>query len=376
MRLFLLLPLVCTCSAVAPPELVAIVEPAAAPIEGGGLIEITLATPMLLPPAHDIGTGNVTCNIGWRMDSWAVPTPAWAATVSGTTVRCGPMPRLPAEGPVDVFVVVAGMKSNKLLLHTFATFSASVGMTPYFNAAAGELLYKVNDTTAAIKPPYTLSALALLSPAAAAPNGAPSTQQLLSRVNVYGGGAKLAVPLGFASLSSSCDVWLNLTLHTPQAEFHLQVRLLRVQTEHVPASAVAIDHSSRALVVGGQPFFPISWMTTMDSFGTDTMVQTMATMARKGANSIMIYNLGDVGADDQPNQLDLFRVSRLMDAAQALGLKVQLHIIKMVEPIAQGTHCHREPFGPCSKANNMTLDWRRLEAFVTKWRYHPALLSW
>ena len=365
-----LLLLLCSAGAVAaapPPELVTL-EPAAAPIEGGGLIVATLAAPV---PASAAGNATVLCHVGWRMDSWAVPTPAWPATVSGTTVHCGPMPPLPAEGPVDIFVTVAGVESNKLMLHTFATFSASVGMTPYFNAASGELLYKVNDTAPAgvIQAPYTLSA-SLADGSASSP--------LLSRVPVEGGDVKLAVPLSFASLDASCDVWLNLTLHSARADVRLQVRLLRVQTEQgrLPASAVAIDHSSRGLVVGDQPFFPISWMTTMDSFGTDTMVQTMADMARKGANSVMIYNLGDAGADDQPNQLELFRVSRLMDAAQALGLKVQLHVIKMVEPIAQGTHCQPEPFGPCSKANNLTADWSRLERFVGAWRLHPALLSW
>lgn len=350
----------------ATPELVALVSPAAAPIEGGAVIVATLAE-----PPHAASVNATMCHIGWRMDSWAVPTPAWQATVSGSTVRCGPMPSLPAEGPIDIFVSIAGVSSNKLRLHTFATFSASVGQTPYYNAASGELLYRVNDTGAGgLEPPYTLTA-------SLADDHGGSKPQLLSKVVVNGGDMKSTVPISFASLTSSCDVWLNLTLHSAKADFQLQVRLLLVQTEQLPASAVAIDHASRALIVGGQPFFPISWMTTMDSFGTDIMVQTMGDMARKGANSIMIYNLGDVGADSQPNQIDLFRVSRLMDAAQALGLKVQLHIIKMVEPIAQeGTHCKQEPFGPCSKANNLTTDWARLETFVEAWRFHPALLSW
>ena len=106
------------------------------------------------------------------------------------------------------------------------------------------------------------------------------------------------------------------------------------------------------------------------------MVQTMADMARRGANSVMIYNLGDVGADAAPNQQELFRVSRLMDASQALGLKVQLHVIKMVRPIAQGINCKPQPSGPCSKAANVTEAWQRLERFVKAWRHHPALLSW
>ena len=70
----------------------------------------------------------------------------------------------------------------------------------------------------------------------------------------------------------------------------LQVRLLRVPT--LVPGAVAIDHSTRGLLVGGEPFFPVSWMTTMDAYGVAVMVAEMAEMARRGANSIMIYDLG------------------------------------------------------------------------------------
>ena len=116
-------------------------------------------------------------------------------------------------------------------------------------------------------------------------------------------------------------------------------------------------------------------MTTDDAFGVDTLVEVMAEMAQQGANSIMVYNLGDAG-DGDVNQQALYRVSRIMDAAQAYGLKVQMHIIKLVEPIAQGINCKPEPFGPCSKDHNMTKLWIQLETFVTKWKTHPALLSW
>ena len=50
-----------------------------------------------------------------------------------------------------------------------------------------------------------------------------------------------------------------------------------------------------------------------------------------------------------------------MDAAQALGLKVQLHIIAMVSPIAE--------------TGGTAPQWLSLEKFVTAWRHHPALLS-
>ena len=38
----------------------------------------------------------------------------------------------------------------------------------------------------------------------------------------------------------------------------------------------------------------------MDSYGVEVMVGRMAEMARRGANSIMIYDLGDTGVATDP----------------------------------------------------------------------------
>ena len=227
-------------AAAAAPVLLSLADQAA-PIEGGARIVATLEAAL---PA---GAENVTCNIGWRMDSWAVPSLSWPAAVNGTRVHCGPMPSLPAEGPVDLFVSASGASSNRVLLHTFATFSASIGVTPYFNAPSGELLYKVNDTSQAVRPPYALSA-----------SLADGSKQLLSKAPAQGGDWKLALPLSFASLDEQCDLWLNITLSTASKDFHLQVRLLRVRAEPLPpppsplttkvaVSSWAAFHFSRSL---------------------------------------------------------------------------------------------------------------------------------
>ena len=242
-------------AAVASPVLLS-VSPAAAPIEGGAMLVATLSELCRSSiSCFALWSKNASCNIGWRMDSWSFPARSWPATVNGKQLQCGPMPALPAEGPVDFFISAAGTSSNKIMLATYATFSASIGMTPYFNAAHGELLYKVNDTAGLIKPPYSISATT-----------ADGKHQLLKAVAVTGVDTKLAVPISFAALNASGDWWLNVTLSAgalPHAKFTLQVRLLRhsTQGELLPPFAVAIDHSSRGLLVGGQPFFPMSWVS-------------------------------------------------------------------------------------------------------------------
>jgi hypothetical protein len=320
-----------------------------APIEGGAQIDARLQHPLSVAEKK-----NVTCNLAWRMDSWSVSAPAWAGTLSpdGTVVRCGAMPPLPAEGPVDFFIAAGANKSNSLPLWTFATFSASAGMTPYFQTDDGELLYRINDTLTPSQ--WSLSAVP-------ADGGA----LLLDKVAVLGGDVKRAVPISFATLNASAaDLLLNLTLtqHNTAPPLRLQIRLLRVPT--LVPGAVAIDHSTRGLLVGGEPFFPVSWMTTMDAYGVEVMVAEMAEMARRGANSIMIYDLGDIGVATYPppTQAYSYRLVTLMDTAQALGLKIQLHIIAMVSPIAQ--------------TGGTAAQWTSLQKFVQAWKRHPALLSW
>jgi hypothetical protein len=358
----------------APPPALAItsLSRADAPIEGGAQIDAHLAARHLLGAAD-----NITCNLAWRMDSWSVSAPAWPGTLSpdGTVVRCAAaMPPLPAEGPVDFFIAASGNKSNSLLLWTFATFSASAGMTPYYDTDEGELLLRINDTGLPTAQ-WSLSAVP-------ADGGA----LLLDEVAVLGGDVKRAVPISFASLSASADLLLNLTLTqhqvsgattsmvggdgtagttkaAPLRRLRLQVRLLRVPT--LMPGAVTIDHSTRGLLVGGEPFFPVSWMTTMDAYGVEVMVAEMAEMARRGTNSIMIYDLGDIGVASTyppPTQSYSYRLVTLMDTAQALGLKIQLHIIAMVSPIAQ--------------TGGTAAQWTSLQKFVKAWMHHPALLSW
>ena len=66
---------------------------------------------------------------------------------------------------------------------------------------------------------------------------------------------KRAVPLSFATLNATADLLLNITLaaaaHTvgggPARRLQLQVRLLQVPT--VVPGAVAVDHSTRGLLV-------------------------------------------------------------------------------------------------------------------------------
>lgn len=260
-------------AAAAPTLTLTEITPPAAPIEGGAALTVHLQEPLT-------ASSNITCNIAWRMDSWSVEAPAWKGTLQagGKAAMCGPMPPLPAEGPVDFFIQVGAVKSTALPLWTYATFSASVGMTPYFGPGDGELLLKVNDT--ALLPSTSAWSLS----AVAAGGGVP----LLHSVPVLGGDVKRAVPLSFTSVNATADVLLNLTLSHPRQPhpLRLQVRLLRVPST-VPG-AVAVDHSTRGLLVGGEPFLPISWMTTMDSYGVDILVSTMEQMARRGANSIMM----------------------------------------------------------------------------------------
>jgi len=136
-----------------------------------------------------------------------------------------------------------------------------------------------------------------------------------------------------------------------------QVRLVRVPKPK--RGSTAVDFKRRAILVDGQPFFPISWFSTYLSFGLEATVTSLRDMARHGANSVMIYNLVSkktVLFEDREPPLP----GAVLDAAATLGIKVHIYLLDLVLPLAQGT----------------SNDWYQLERTVQELRDHPAVLSW
>jgi len=344
--------LVGSCLAMADLELRSL-HPSAVPIEGGGIIEVEVVG------AVPKEAQNATCRTKWRIDSWHLPDLVWTAVLLPTgRFRCGPMPALPAEGPVDFFVMVGDSSSTRLRLHTFATLSASLGRTPYYGSEQGELLVRINDTAiGAGGQHYLLSAVL-----------ADGSATLLAATEVSGGDVKRAVPLDFREVEASADTLVNVSLvsisevHSGSGTRHFarQVRLMRVAATQ--PGAVAVDHSTRGLLVDGKPFFPISWMTTALQWGTDFQVSSMVRLAEQGANSIMVYNLASGAALDQVNYILDMMVPLVMDTAMSIGMKVHLHIIDITMTLA--------------KTGGTAAEWQRLDNVVMKWRNHPALLAW
>lgn len=323
------------------------ISPLTVAIDGGALITARVDA---LPADAE----NITCNLAWRGDSWKFTVQPFAGSmVSATKVSCAPMPALPAEGPVDFFVEAGGTSSNKQRLWTFSPFSASPGMTPYLGGPEhGELLVRINDSDLERPGQYELSAVS-----------SDGSVTFLDRATVRGGDIKRAVPVSFQDLpaiknASLLNVEVNVTLHHPTlGALERKVRLLWVPTTQ--AGATAIDHRSRGIVVDGRAFFPVSWMTTADSFGTDFMMTAMRDMARRGANSIMIY---DLGAAEGMALRGAEQIYPLMDTAQAVGLKVQLDVMRMIRPIA--------------KTGGTAEQWAQLQTVVNLSKRHPALLGY
>lgn len=326
------------------------ISPLAVAIDGGAVITARISA---LPAEAE----NIICNLAWRYDSWKFTVQPFAGSrVSSTEVSCAPMPALPAEGPIDFFLRAGNESSNKQMLWTFSPFSASPGLTPYLGGPEhGELLVRVNDSDLGRPGEYELSAVS-----------SDGSATFLHRAKVRGGDIKRALPVSFRDLlavksASLLNMEVNVTLHHP-ALGALERRLRLLWAPATQAGATAVDHRSRGIVVDGHPFFPVSWMTTAESFGTSFMVTAMRDMARRGANSIMIYGLGSVGAVGLGTMDWVEEVYQLLDTAQAVGLKVQLHIIKMTGPIAQ--------------TGGTAEQWDQLESFVNATKRHPALLGY
>jgi len=281
------------------------------------------------------------------------------ATRRGATQVVCEVPPSPeaAEGPVNLQVGLRPFRIGRdtalppcgaMDMWYSARLVASFGESPYYAAAWGELLVRTNASSAGG------SALRLR---ATAPDG---RELVSSQVTPQ---ARTALNVSFAGVDASFDGMVKLELFGPGPEplVERSVRLCRVPERWRGRSAV--DHKRRALLVDGRPFFSIGWFSIYLHFGEAAAITSLQEMARDGVNSVMLYNL--IGG---PPGTTVFRgrgkapasPKPILDAAQALGIKVQVYLLDITRPL---TH-------------NQTKGWAYLEEVVDRWRHHPAVLGW
>lgn len=295
----------------------------------------------------DLPEGDVTCEVCPSWDGWQIDDPVTTdgIRVGTNQVRCIAQP-LASEGPYMLQVNVNGTRVDKGALWYATPFAVSFGEQPYFAADSGELLVRTNVSVASQEgdpPPLRVVA-----------TNAEGTVLLDQQVGFI---AKHALAVPFDGLSTTLDAWINVELSDGSTTLATRsVRLMRAP--EVRRGSTAVDFKRKSLLVDGRPFFTIGWFSTYLSFGIQQTIDSMRDMARRGSNTVMVYNLVPSDATFHDRALPL--PDAVMDAAENLGMKVHLYMLDIAAPLAK----------------NQSNDWTTLRNVVTAYRDHPALLSW
>ena len=197
------------------------------------------------------------------------------AGVANTT-KC----RVLGGGPYGVSVSYgtsldySSWQSNAVLVIAHPKLSASPGRSPYFGTSdAGELLLRANSK---VCPALSDDEEAYVE-ARTVEGGATLLQD-----EVIPLGPKLAIPISMAQMNPNGETWVEVTLRVRSkttmedtvVSTH-RVRFTRVAQTKI--GATSIDHNTRAILVDGEQFLPVSWTsTTMDSYGPDYMIGTLS----------------------------------------------------------------------------------------------------
>jgi len=163
-------------------------------------------------------------------------------------------------------------------------------------------------------------------------------------------GMKLAIPIDMSSLApdgrTEIDVslWVGNKQNPEEAAAAAaagqgvlskqRIRIVRVSKPKI--GMASLDHNTRAILVDGETFLPLSWTsTTRDEVGPDAMISMMSYMANSGMNSLMIYDLMNIGSE----------TTAILDAAQARGIKIHICLVKAAQRVAANisSEVHTQP---------------------------------
>mmetsp|Transcript_23425 Transcript_23425/g.54538 ORF Transcript_23425/g.54538 Transcript_23425/m.54538 type:complete len:828 (-) Transcript_23425:77-2560(-) len=314
--------------------------------------------------SSDIPAGSTTCHMDTAWDGWvwhnerstsfeAVVTQSQDDGESVTTVNCPLPPYLQgAEGPVALRLSVKTLNavlsddglvySNPIALWYSTRLSASFSHSPYFNTDKGELLVRTNIST-----PIDEIRIKVWLPGSAG-------EQIMLLQAAVGATSRVAIPVSLAAVDKNFRG--NATVSLYDGPRHLLDR--RIHLSLVSGSVVGmsgIDHRRKAVLVDSRIFLPIGWFSTYLDYGLEACIDGMRLMSTRGSNSMMVYNPAYREHAALTNNF-----GPLLNAAQALGIKVHVNMKEVVTPLATGS----------------SQDYSTLDTLVMQWRRHPAVLAW
>jgi len=310
---------------------------------------------------------NVTCLLS---QAWDGPSSDRYGSLSGSIsggrkVRCD-LPVMTAEGPVDVQVVAtaAGQEliSPKVSLWFATELAVSFDRHPYYAVDEGELLVRTNVSRGR---GGCYEVHARLDDAS---SGGRDVPVILEAHDVPGNG-NTVLKVDFRQLPAKLDAQVDVTLRTcgegveSRTVATQKARLIRVP-EHKRGGA-AVDHKRRTLIVDGRPFFSLAWFSMYLFYGVEATIESLRDMSRRGANSVVIYNLVAHSLvprfKDRGGTLPLSDSMKVLDAANALGIKVHVYLVDLCDPITNRMY---------------GADYTHLKEAIFTMKDHPAVLSW
>ena len=181
--------------------------------------------------------------------------------------------RVLGEGPYALTVSYGNSRglsvsdSNAVAVRAYKKLSASPGRTPYYGqSAAGEILVRASHEIVRTSGEEELLVRA-----------STTDGHILIEDEIIPVGLKLAIPINMSQLNPNGRSQVQVSLmvrnrglgnESTREISSVQIQLTRVEQDKI--GAVGIDHNTRAILVDGEQFLPISWTsTTNDAFGPE-----------------------------------------------------------------------------------------------------------
>lgn len=237
-----------------------------------------------------------------------------------------------------------------------ANLTVAVGRRPYVTEATGDVLVRVAPSSTAARGSCFVSA-ALVSTGSVLSNG---TWALRLEDAAAAPTSDLVTSFSFSleELPASIDDSLNVTVECPTLGWRTERfrSFQRAPAAGAPTRSISqVDHFTRSLRVGGEPFLSVGWYYSIFDNGERNLTEFAAQQARAGVNTLLLYTFPELMLHGK-GALQ----KQVLDACDAVGIKVWMDV---------------ESFLPLVTGANTTEDWANFSAVITAVKDHPATLG-
>lgn len=293
---------------------------------------------------------NVRCLVSAHPNGWDI---SGGASAYAGGERIGPRKVKCAVPPLDDGDGLVALRLSHgegvVDLEYVTPFAVSFSRSPYYGMAKGELLVRTDFASN-----WTQHAKVHIK--------ATMGKQTLVDQEIESHRIYHTLPVDFVGINANIDAKVTVQLLSTSGEELAEAKTVRLaRVAQRKNGRVSVDHKSRSLQVNDRPFLPVAWFTSLEH-GTEAVIADLQEMARRGANSVMIYNLVPAYSKVKFNRGEPLPWV-ILDACATMGIKVHVYILDLAESLAYDFDENSD-------------DYKALGEAIDAIKDHPAVLSW